>query len=75
MSGADRDTCIERAHTRYSAQMSEARQSYPRSSGSAQSDEDRAEDYYDAARERCEALRGDAEDRCLAEARARYRRL
>jgi len=55
--------------------MSEARQSYPRSSGSAQSDEDRAEDYYDAARERCEALRGDAEDRCLAEARARYRRL
>jgi len=75
MSGADRDTCIERAHTRYSAQMSEARQSYPRSSRSAQSDEDRAEDLYDTARERCEALRGDAEDRCLADARARYRRL
>jgi len=74
MSGADRDACLERAHARYSAEMSQARQTYPKSSRSAESDEDRAEDLYDNARERCEALRGDAEERCLADARARYRR-
>jgi predicted small secreted protein len=74
MSGADRDACIERAHTQYSAKMSEARQTYPRSNRLAESDEDRAEDLYDQARERCEALRGDNEEKCLADARARYRR-
>ena len=74
MTGAERDACIERVNARYSAQMNEARQTYPRGSRLAESDEDRAEDLYDQARERCEALRGDAEDKCLADARARYRR-
>ena len=74
MGGAERDVCIERAHQRYSSQMSDARKTYPRQNRLAESDEDRAEDVYDAARERCEALRGDAEERCLAEARSRYRR-
>src|SRR5947208_16791464 len=35
MSGADRDACVERAHARYSTQMGEARQAYPRSSRTA----------------------------------------
>jgi predicted small secreted protein len=74
MSGGDRDACIERAHARYSTDMSDARKQYPRQNRLAESDEDRAEDLYDTARERCEALRGDAEERCLAEARSRYRR-
>ena len=37
-----------------------------------ESQEDRLEDAYDAARSRCEALRGAAEDQCIADARARY---
>jgi hypothetical protein len=39
----------------------------------ARSDEDRREDAYDAARDRCESLRGAAEDQCIADARARFR--
>jgi hypothetical protein len=39
----------------------------------SRSDEDRREDAYEAARERCEALRGAAEDQCIADARARFR--
>jgi len=72
LSGADRDACIDRAHDRYVTSMNEARREYPRSSMAAQSDEDRKEDAYDAARERCEAMRGNTEDRCIADARARY---
>ena len=69
----DRDACVDRAHAQYSAQMNDARRTYPRSSMRVESEEDRLEDAYDAARDRCEALRGADEDRCMADARARYR--
>ena len=52
--------------------MDEARREYPRGSMAAQSAEDQREDAYDTARERCESLRGSAEDQCIADARARY---
>jgi hypothetical protein len=40
----------------------------------SESEQERMEDAYEAARDRCDALRGEAEDRCVADARARYRR-
>jgi predicted small secreted protein len=73
LSGTDRDACLDRAHDRYTAEMDTARREYPRGSMAAQSQEDRREDAYDAARNRCESLRGSAEDQCIADARARYR--
>ena len=73
LSGTDRDACLDRAHERYTAEMNTARREYPRSSMAAESQEDRMEDAYDAARNRCESLRGSAEDQCIADARARYR--
>lgn len=73
LSGTDHDACLDRAHERYAAEMSQARTTYPRSSMQARSDEDRREDAYDAARDRCESLRGAAEDQCIADARARFR--
>lgn len=72
LSGTDHDACMDRAHQRYAAEMGEARREYPRSSMAAESQEDRLEDAYDAARARCETLRGSAEDQCIADARARY---
>ncbi|HET9729116.1 MAG TPA: entericidin A/B family lipoprotein [Acidimicrobiia bacterium] len=72
LSGADRDACIDRAHDHYVATMNEARRDYPRGSMAAESQEERREDAYDAARERCESMRGNAEDRCIADARTRY---
>ena len=66
LAGADRDACIDRAQTQYSAQMNDARRSHPRSGMRAETDEDRREDAYDAARDRCEVLRSDTKDRCIA---------
>ena len=73
LSGVDRDACLDRAHQRYTTEMNDARRTYPRSAMPAESTEDRREDAYDAARDHCESLRGAAEDRCIADARARYR--
>jgi hypothetical protein len=72
LSGTEHDACIDRARERYMTSMSEARREYPRSSMATESQEDRMEDAYDAARSRCEALRGSAFDQCIADARARY---
>ena len=72
LSGTDHDACMDRAHDRYTADMYSARRQYPRSSMAAESQEDRLEDAYDAARTRCESFRGNAEDQCIADARARY---
>ena len=73
LAGANRDACLDRAHQRSTTGMDDARRAYPQSAMPAQSAEDRREDAYDAARDRCESLRGTAEDQCIADARARYR--
>lgn len=52
----------------------EARTTHHRGDMRAESEEDRMEDAYDTAREKCEALRGADEERCEADARSRYRR-
>jgi predicted small secreted protein len=72
--GADREACMDRAHAEYGTRMKEARVTYHRSDMRAESEEDRREDAYDAAREKCEALRGMGEDRCEADVRSRYGR-
>jgi predicted small secreted protein len=74
LSGTDHDACMDRARERYMTSMNEARRQYPQSGMSTESQEDRMEDAYDAARSRCEALRGSAFDQCIADARTRYRR-
>ena len=73
LTGPDHDACMDRAHDRYVASMNEARREYPRDGMATESQEDRMEDAYDAARARCESLQGSAEDQCIADARARYR--
>lgn len=74
LSAADRDACLDRAHARYTQEMGDARRAYPRAGMRVESDEDRREDAYDAARDRCEAMQGAAEDQCIADARSRFRR-
>jgi predicted small secreted protein len=73
LSGADRDTCIDRARARYAEEMGEARTTYPRSRMRAETEADRLQDAYDAARDRCERLTGAAEDQCITDARRRFR--
>ena len=73
-SEAQRDACRDRARSEYMARMDRARAANHRAEMRAESDEDRREEAYETARARCDALRGAEEDRCVADARARYRR-
>jgi predicted small secreted protein len=74
MSEDQREACRDRARGAYSARVAEARARYRRSEMRSESDEDRRDDAYEAARARCDALRGTAEDQCIDDARTRYRR-
>lgn len=73
-SEAQRDACRDRARADYNARMSESRAAYRRNELRNESEEDRREEAYEAAREKCNAFRGAEEDRCVADARSRYRR-
>jgi predicted small secreted protein len=70
---AERDACRDRARAEYSARMNESRTTYRRSDLRSTSEEDRREDAYEAARDKCNTLRGAEEDRCIDEARRRLR--
>jgi hypothetical protein len=52
--------------------MNEARTTYHRREMRSESAEDRAEDAYEAARDKCMEFRNEDEDRCIASARAAY---
>jgi predicted small secreted protein len=72
-SDAERDACRDRVRAEYRARMDEARTKYHRTEWKSASEQERMEDAYDAARYSCYQLRGADEDRCLADARAKFR--
>lgn len=72
-SEAQADACRDRARAQYSAHMNESRSTYRRSEMHSVSEEDRREDAYEAARAKCDNLRGEQEDRCIQDARRMYR--
>ena len=69
---AERDACRDRERAQYSAHMNESRSTYRRSEMRSVSEEDRREDAYEAARAKCDSLRGAQEDRCIEDARRMY---
>jgi predicted small secreted protein len=71
---AQREACREQARAAYNARMNEARNTYRRREMRSESAEERAEDAYEAARDKCNEFRNEDEDRCIASARAMYRR-
>ncbi len=73
-SAAERDACRDRARAQYSGRMNESRTTYRRNDLRSTSDAERREDAYEIARERCNAMRGSEEDRCIDEARRSYLR-
>jgi selenocysteine lyase/cysteine desulfurase len=52
--------------------MNEARVTYKRREMHSVSAEERAEDAYEAARDKCNDFRNEDEDRCIASARSTY---
>jgi len=73
MTGPERDSCYDRARADYRSRWDEARARFHRNEMRSSTDQERAEDAYENARYACYQLRGADEDRCLADARARYR--
>jgi len=71
---AQREACREQARASYRTRMNEARNTYHRHDMRSATAEERAEDAYEAARDKCNDFRNDDEDRCIANARAMYRR-
>ena len=71
---AERDACRDRARAQYSSRLNEERTRYHRSDMRSTTEAERREDAYEAARDRCNALRGADEDRCIDEARRTYMR-
>ena len=70
---AERDACRDRVRGEYRSRWDEARTRYHRGEMRSATDQERAEDAYESARYACYQLRGADEDRCLADARAKYR--
>ena len=73
-SEATREACREKARADYRANLDAARAKYRRAEMRAETENERMEDAYEAARDACYPLRGADEDRCIADARAKYRR-
>jgi predicted small secreted protein len=71
---AQRESCRERARAAYIARIHQSRDTYVRSGVRPESEEDRREEAYEIAREKCEAFHGVEEDRCIDDVRARFRR-
>ena len=70
---AERDACRDRVRAEYRARADEASAKYKRSEFRSQTEQERMEDAYDRARYSCYTLRGADEDRCIADARAKFR--
>ena len=70
---AERDACRDRVRAEYRGRWDEARTKYHRNEFRSSTDQERAEDAYEQARYACYQLRGADEDRCLADARAKFR--
>ena len=69
-----REACRERGRVAYNTRMNEARGAYRRNEMRFETEEERREEAYEMARNKCDAMRGAAEDRCVADARAMMRR-
>ena len=70
---AERDACRDRVRAEYRTRWTDGRTKYRRAEMRSTTEQERMEDAYEAARDACYALRGADEDRCLADARAKYR--
>lgn len=70
---AQRVSCRDQARVAYTARMDADRRTYRRSEMRSESEQDRMEDAYESARDKCARLPWADEDRCVADARARYK--
>jgi hypothetical protein len=68
----DKDVCVQQAKTNRDKSKADARTSRKTQEAMADNRGDRAEADYKVAKEKCDALSGDAKDSCVANAKLRY---
>jgi hypothetical protein len=71
-SGNDKEVCVAEAKTAHTKALADARMRQRVGEAREDAAEDKREADYQLARERCDALSGDAKAKCLADARARF---
>lgn len=72
LDGSDKDVCKQEAKAQREGAKADAKQAKKEAEAREEATADKREADYKLAKEKCEALSGDAEDACLADARAQY---
>jgi hypothetical protein len=70
--GNDRDVCMEQAKADHVKATQEAKARLKSNTAMADAHEDTMGAQYKVAKEKCDALSGDAKDACIADAKLRY---
>lgn len=73
MKGNDKDVCLKQAKADYTAATEDAKVAKKTSEAQADASKATMEAEYKVAKEKCDALSGDAKSACLAQAKAQYR--
>ena len=72
LQGNDRDVCMKDAKAAHVAALEDAKAQRKSDEAVASARDAKLEARYDAAKERCEALSGNAKDACIADAKLKY---
>ena len=70
--GNDRDVCLKQAKADYVKATAEAKARLKSKTAMADARDDTMDAQYKVAKEKCDALSGDAKDSCIKEAKLRY---
>jgi len=70
--GNDRDVCMQQAKADHVKATEEAKARLKSSTAMADARDDTKDAQYKVAKEKCDALSGDAKDSCIADAKLRY---
>jgi hypothetical protein len=73
MAGNARDVCMKEAEADYVKAKSQAKVEKKTGKTQAEATDDQMKAEYKAAKEKCDALSGNAKDACVSEAKLKYR--
>ena len=72
LSGNEQDVCEKKADARRDSAKADARQAKQQSEAQQEAQQDKRDAGYDVAKEKCDAMSGDAKDKCVADAKTRF---
>jgi hypothetical protein len=70
--GNDKDVCVKDAKAQHTKAKEDAKVAQNTAEDRREAADDKRDAQYKAARERCDTMSGDAKDKCVADAKARY---